>query len=359
MNVRIVSFVVLLCAVFVSGCARKYSFSCYNAFDADKPIRKIHFYDRCLAESKLSLDDYLYMLSDRSEAYADIHEYGLAIDDLDEYVRLKPNNPNAYFNLGLHWDKLGYPHNAIPNYSKVIRLDPSDWAAYLNRASSYSFESEWEKAIEDLKQVLLLKPKYYRAHIRLGISYSQLEQYGKAIAVLDKGIEISPERPDGYAIKGMAYALSGQCGLADELFRKTEEIDPNRYEPLAYRAYCFEKNDQKSLAKHHYHKALKVFPIHSFSLERFATLLLTTPPEENMPDKQHAITLAKRLVSKKKIPNPSSLEFLAAVYAEFEMFQDAIDTQKRTLSLVDDCEGERIKQLITQYENKQKHPTLF
>jgi len=360
MSFRIISFVFLLCIASMSGCARQYNVWCYDAFDADEPIPKIHLYDRCLAENKLSHDDYLYMLSDRSEAYAEIHEYGLAIDDIHEYVQLKPNNPNAYYNLGTYWDKLGYPHNAIPNYSKAIQLDANDWGAYLKRASSYSFESKWKEAIEDLKQVVLLKPKHYRAHIRLGISYAQLGQYENAIMVLDKGIQISPEKPDGYAVKGMTYALSGRCELADELFCKTDEIDSNRYEPLAYRAYCFEQNGQKSIAKQNYQKALKIFPTNSFSLERLATLLLTTPPDENMSNKQQAIILAKQLVSKKKIPNPEALEFLAAVYAELNMFKDAVDTQERALSSVDDSdEVSRIKELITRYESKQKHPTLF
>jgi len=75
--------------------------------------------------------------NNRGNAYADLQQYELAIEDYNEAIRLKPDYAHAYYNRGLAYHDLDQHQRAIDDFSEVIRLKPDETNAYYNRGNEY------------------------------------------------------------------------------------------------------------------------------------------------------------------------------------------------------------------------------
>jgi tetratricopeptide (TPR) repeat protein len=72
----------------------------------------------------------------------------------DRAIELNPNNPKAYFDRGLHREKLGDRQGAIKDYSEAIRLNPKDFDAYKYRGDSRHSLGDNQGAIKDYNEAI-------------------------------------------------------------------------------------------------------------------------------------------------------------------------------------------------------------
>jgi Tetratricopeptide repeat len=108
---------------------------------------------------------------------------GLKSDDkhIQYYARL--------YRAGVH-DKLQNFGEAIADYSELIRLGPDDLNAYSMRGTDYYELGEFGKAVADLSEVIRHgKGSDSEYHFR-GLAYAALRQYNKAIADLTESIRL-------------------------------------------------------------------------------------------------------------------------------------------------------------------------
>ncbi len=68
--------------------------------------------------------------------------------------------PNANYNRGLAYAKLGEFPAAIEDYTQALRLNPNHAGAYNNRGNAYYKLGEYEKAIADYDACLALNPNF-------------------------------------------------------------------------------------------------------------------------------------------------------------------------------------------------------
>ena len=64
-------------------------------------------------------------------------EYGKAIEDYDEAIRLDPQEANTYYNRGIAYGNLGQHERAIEDFDEAISLDPQFALAYHGRGVMY------------------------------------------------------------------------------------------------------------------------------------------------------------------------------------------------------------------------------
>ena len=76
-------------------------------------------------------------------------EYFEAITDINEAIRLTPEDAYLYFIRGLSKRKLGHRGAAIQDYNETIRLEPKAAAAYYERGFIKSYLGQYSKAIDD------------------------------------------------------------------------------------------------------------------------------------------------------------------------------------------------------------------
>src|SRR5260370_22252704 len=99
-----------------------------------------------------------FALANRGYAYRNKYEYDRAIQDLDQAIKLDPDNALAFVNRGdAYRNKREYDH-AIRDYDQAIKLDPNDAIALNSRGSAYAGKRDYDRAIRDFDQAIRLDP---------------------------------------------------------------------------------------------------------------------------------------------------------------------------------------------------------
>jgi len=81
-----------------------------------------------------------------------------SIQDLDEAIRLDPNNAAAFRNRGVVNTRRQHYDRAIQDFDEAIRLNPNVAAAFSGRAFALRFVGQYERAIADYRKALALQP---------------------------------------------------------------------------------------------------------------------------------------------------------------------------------------------------------
>lgn len=127
------------------------------------------------------------ILTEASIAY-ELGDKAKFTDLMKEAVKLQPNNPSLFFNIGVVSMDQGKVDDAIAAYKKAIELKPDYSDAWLNLAyakiaDDKKLVAEMEKNINDFDKFDEIKAK-------------QLEMYKKALPTFEKALEFNQKRTD-------------------------------------------------------------------------------------------------------------------------------------------------------------------
>jgi len=86
--------------------------------------------------------------------------YEEALAELYAVIRLVPDYPDAHFQRGYVYSKLGGHQRAVDDYTEAIRLDPNKSVAYNNRAAALQQLGNHSLADKDAKKACKLNSKY-------------------------------------------------------------------------------------------------------------------------------------------------------------------------------------------------------
>ena len=81
---------------------------------------------------------------------------------------------------------------AVADYSEAIRLDPQNPLAYGKRGAALLENKDYDNAIADLNDAIGLDPAYADAYSDRGIAWMEKKEYGKALADLDEALRLQP-----------------------------------------------------------------------------------------------------------------------------------------------------------------------
>lgn len=101
-------------------------------------------------------------------------DYYNAIDDYKAAIKLKPDNPDAYFNLGRAQEAVSGPGSAIEDYGQAIAVKSDYFEAYYLRGYAYLQIGKNDRAMADFDHAISLKPEvaapyYYRGQVSFAV----------------------------------------------------------------------------------------------------------------------------------------------------------------------------------------------
>lgn len=139
-----------------------------------------------------------------------------------------PNRSIAFNNRGVVYIRQGQYGLAIEDYNEAIRLRPDYADAFNNRGNAYGRKGKYDRAIEDYNQAVRLKPDYALALRNRGRAYYALDQHSQAAADFTKDLDLGPK--EAYAALWLYAATlrSGKDGQA-ELARRAGLLDLNAW----------------------------------------------------------------------------------------------------------------------------------
>ncbi len=93
-----------------------------------------------------------------------------------EINRIYPDEPSAFLNLGVVYEKIGKEKEALDCYARVSEIDPKNTDSYYNTAVIWWKKADWEKAAFNLRRVLAVNPSDERARHFLPVAEQNIKQ---------------------------------------------------------------------------------------------------------------------------------------------------------------------------------------
>jgi tetratricopeptide (TPR) repeat protein len=272
----------------------------------------------------------------------------------------------------------GRMSEALPHIREAIRLRPGQPELYYNLANTLMALGRTGRAIKAYERALALEPDHPKAHNNLAVALQRQGELERAIQHYRKQIAASPMDALPRANLGAALLEQGRLEAADQEFRHALELDPSSITALEGRGDLARARGQLDEAERRYQQALSVEPgapgahyglgairlaegaqepaiVHFRSavesdrsyigvLERDAWRMATAPdPAARVPEQARVLAtlgneLANELTGRER---PKLLATLAAAQAASGEFEEAAQTMERAVELAEGTSAAR------------------
>jgi tetratricopeptide (TPR) repeat protein len=176
----------------------------------------------------------------------------MALSDLEETIKLDPEQAEAQYLVGRLYAHLGQGENALKaldaavrlteadpsarakalmiranvqtdpqrrqaDYDEAVKLTPRDPNALRFRGMAHFAQSHFEAALADFDAALAIEPDDADTHEARGLALSMMEKYDEAMESFNKAIELAPESAMAYVHRARVRAMKGDnpAALAD------------------------------------------------------------------------------------------------------------------------------------------------
>jgi superkiller protein 3 len=120
------------------------------------------------------------------------NEINKSIQSYQQAINTDPNSDEAYYAIGLEYQKIGDNTLAMKNYQKAIDINSQHFLAYYNAGNILAADENYTSAIDHFEICLRLKPDLAKAYNRIGQCFELLSTDNKAIENYLKCLEIDP-----------------------------------------------------------------------------------------------------------------------------------------------------------------------
>lgn len=180
------------------------------------------------------------VLFDQGLANYERGQYDAAINDFTEYVKIRPAEPAAWFNLALARyyktqaspNETGY-RQAAADVSQAIRLDSKQAVYWHTRGGIYSqlmvvdLAASRDKAIADFTEAIRLDPKYAPAFRERGVVYERVGRNREALADLNTAIRLDPANAVAHYTRAKVYGAQKNYAAARRDAETALRLDRN------------------------------------------------------------------------------------------------------------------------------------
>ena len=160
------------------------------------------------------------------------------ISEIDDAIRLTPNNPLAHFWRGfLNNDRAEYAA-ALADCDAAIQLLPDFALAYDSRATARVGLTQYSDAILDYDAAIRLQPDFAEAYGNRGLAKERLGQHRAAISDYDAFIQLKPDYAIAYVGRGIAKDVLGLRNVALADYEVALRLKPDYAEALVHRGFA-------------------------------------------------------------------------------------------------------------------------
>ncbi len=156
------------------------------------------------------------------------HKFDEAINEIRMAIVLKPDNAEAYYDLGLICQATYRINEAVENYLTSAKLKPDFAWTHLNLGIIYYKDlNKPDKAEEEFLTAARLIPDLAEAHFNLGLIYQNRDMPDKAIEQYLIDIRLRPDHVASYDNLGFIYYKTGQMEKARSELAIALKLQPN------------------------------------------------------------------------------------------------------------------------------------
>lgn len=152
-------------------------------------------------------------------------EYSVAVDLCKKAVKLAPNMPSAWYNLGVAFSSLGKRSEAMKAFenTRIYSLNSVDTQNGIGL--QFIYLGAYREAERCLQRALALMPDYAFAHANLGKLRERQKRYKDAETSCRRAIELQPDLAPLYTNLGAILNLQKDHEAAEAVLRRAIELD--------------------------------------------------------------------------------------------------------------------------------------
>lgn len=187
-----------------------------------------------LAQAAASFEEVLRARPNDPEAYYNLGTLSLRRNNfteartyLEKTLALRPNYPEAWNNLGMMSAQSGNAAAAIESFQRALDLRPAYEIALMNLGNVYRRQGQFAKAEESLGKALQIQPDDPEVNYNLGMLHAQQSDLPKASTYLERAVALRPIYPEALNNLGIVYVRLQQPDKAEQMFKAGMEVAPN------------------------------------------------------------------------------------------------------------------------------------
>ncbi len=195
----------------------------------------------------------------RASLWEERNEFGRAVEDYDEIIRLEPQ-PAAYIGRGNAWLGKQEVDKAIADFDEAIRLDEHAAPAFSGRGHARQVKQEYDQAIADFDEAIRLAPNDAEALAGRGHVRTEQGEYDKALADFDEALRIAPHSVIALYGRGLARHRKKEYDKAIADFDEALRLDPKNAAVYYSRGLAWQFKDEFIKAVNDYDEAVRLDP---------------------------------------------------------------------------------------------------
>ncbi len=192
--------------------------------------------------------------------YTHLRDDRRAIKALQRSLKLRPNDPDTYYAMGLARIRLkdmnaairdfeqaiqygdarqadvffqlgraqlsgGRKQAAITSYQKALEIEPEFKVVLENLALLYHNQKDDENAIKVLNRLVKLEPMNFNANYLLGLHYYRKKDYSQMVESFNRAVAVKPDQADAHYNLGMAYYYQTRYDMAVKALEKAVALN--------------------------------------------------------------------------------------------------------------------------------------
>jgi tetratricopeptide (TPR) repeat protein len=185
-----------------------------------------------------------------------------ARQNIEQTLKLRPNYPEAWNNLGMIAAQQGQPDEAVRDFQQSLSERPNYAIALLNLGNLYRRQGAFDKAQTLLNRALEIQPDDAETNYSLGMFYAQQEQMQSAADYLQKAIDLRPGYPEALNNLGVLFVRANNYAGAEAQFRTGIRAAPNFDQSYLNLARLYVMQNDKEKAREVLLELLRVQPQH-------------------------------------------------------------------------------------------------
>jgi tetratricopeptide (TPR) repeat protein len=204
---------------------------------------------------------------DDPDAYYNLGTLSLRTSDfaqariyLEKTLKLRPDYPEAWNNLGMMAAQQGRPDEAVQNFKQALQFKPRYATALLNLGNVYRRQRNYEKAEECLSRALSIQPDDPEINYSLGMLNAQQDHMQPAAEYLQKAIELKPDYAEALNNLGVLFVRAQDYAKAEEEFRSGIRVAPNYEQSYLNLARLYAMKNDRGKAREVLQDLLRVQP---------------------------------------------------------------------------------------------------
>jgi len=191
---------------------------------------------------------------------------------LEQTVGLRQDYPEAWNNLGMIAAEENQPDVAVRNFRKSLSLRPEYTTALLNLGNIYRRQGNLSDARQLLSRALELEPENPEANYSLGMLYARQNDPGHAVELLQNAIRIRPGYADAWNNLGVLLVRQRRNTEAAEKFKVCIQVAPNFDQAYLNLAQLYMLSNEKAKAREVLQSLLRLQPQHKIAQQTLEML---------------------------------------------------------------------------------------